>query len=401
MPDNEDFGAMLDAFEQSQPRTAPKVGDSVRGRVVSIGPEYALVDLGIKAEAAIEVADLTGDDGQLTVAVGDTIEAVIARQDERSGTLILGSEQGRRLHGREELESAYREQLPVEGLVSAVIKGGVEVQVAGLRAFCPAGQVDIRFTEDLEKFVGERLTFRITRLEGGARANVVLSRRMLLEEEQQALAAQTRARLQVGAVLPGTVTSLKDFGAFIDLGGIEGMVHISELSHERVQHPSEVLSVGQAVEVSVLRIERTDNPRHPERIGLSIRALAADPWQSAEQRFPTGARIRGKVSRLQPFGAFIELAPGIDGLAHISALGAGRRIGHPREVLSEGQEIEVVVLGVDKEKRRISLSLETAPTPEVSQAEIRAYGAAEPSSGKLGTFGELLQQSLGRQKPER
>ena len=228
-----------------------------------------------------------------------------------------------------ELEQAYRLHLPVEGRVSGVTKGGVEVQIAGIRGFCPASQLDLRFIEEMETFVGEHLSFYITRYEGGRHSNLVLSRRELLAEEQQALAESTRDRLEVGAVLPGTVTSLKEYGAFVDLGGIEGMVHISELSFGRVQHPQEVLSIGQQVEVAVLRIEKTDNPKHPEKIALSIRALSPDPWQDAAQQFPVDSRVKGTVTRLQPFGAFVELAPGIEGMVHVSELGADRRVGHP------------------------------------------------------------------------
>jgi small subunit ribosomal protein S1 len=402
MADDDDFAAQLSAFEQEQPgaaRAEPAVGDKVRGKVVSIGTEYVLVDLGVKAEAAMEVTDLHDAEGNLTVALGDTVEAAVTRKDERFGLLILGSEHGHRVHGHDELESAFRDQAPVEGLVTGITKGGAEVQIAGVRGFCPASQMDLRYIEDLETFVGQRLSFRITRFEGGRRANVVVSRRVLLEEEQQALAAQTRAQLQEGAVLAGTVISLKDFGAFVDLGGVEGMVHISELAFERVKHPSDVLGVGQQVEVAVLRIEHTDNPRHPEKIALSIRALAKDPWDEAGQKFPAGTAVRGTVTRLQPFGAFVELAPGIEGLVHVSALGVGRRVSHPHEVVNIGDEIQAVVLSVDPAKRRIALSMETDQQPEIPTEEIRAYTAPEQPDGKVGTLGKLLQESMKKQKP--
>jgi small subunit ribosomal protein S1 len=225
----------------------------------------------------------------------------------------------------------------------------------------------------------------------------VVSRRVLLEEEQESLAEQTRARLEVGAVLSGTVTSLKDYGAFVDLGGVEGMVHISELAFGHVKHPQDVLCTGQQVDVCVLRIEKTDNPKHPEKIALSIRALARDPWQDAEQRYPVGARVKGTVSRLQSFGAFIELEPGVDGLAHISELGAGRRIGHPHEVLSAGDQVEAAVLRIDKDKRRIGLSLDAGRLAEAEEAtRAGAYRERQEPERALGTFGELLRERMAK-----
>jgi small subunit ribosomal protein S1 len=302
------------------------------------------------------------------------------------------------MHGAEGLQQAYEEQMPIEGLVTGTTKGGLEVEMSGVRAFCPASQIDINYVEDLADFVGERLAFRITKFEGGRHTNLVVSRRALLEEEQQALATETRAQLEVGAVMQGKVSSLKEFGAFIDLGGIEGMVHISELAFGRVEHPQDILSVGQQVEVSVLKIEQTDNPRHPERIALSIRALEQDPWREVLTDYPVGAQVQGTVSRLQPFGAFIELAPGVDGLAHISELGAGRRITHPQEVVSVGDQVQARVLSVDLDKHRIGLSLDTKrQTDEVAKPEVNLAEYAKPKQG-FGTLGDLLKESMKKQK---
>jgi len=308
----------------------------------------------------VEREELTDGEGELTVKVGDSIEIVVSGKDESSGTLMLGSQHARRMHGIEGLQQAYDDQTPVEGHVTGTIKGGLEVAMSSVRAFCPASQIDINYVEDLETFVGERLAFRITKIEGGRHPDLVVSRRALLEEEQQALATETRAHLEVGAVMQGRVSSLKEFGAFIDLGGVEGMVHISELAFGRVEHPQDILSVGQEVEVSVLKIEKTDNPRHPER--------------------------------------FIELASGVDGLVHISELGAGRRVSHPQEVVSVGDRVQARVLSVDLEKHRIGLSLdkkyeaEESARPEVNVAD---YTKPEQS---FGTLGDLLKESLKKQE---
>jgi small subunit ribosomal protein S1 len=224
--------------------------------------------------------------------------------------------------------------------------------------------------------------------------NLVLSRRALLEEEQRAKAEEVRASLKEGAVLNGTVRSIKDYGAFVDLGGIEGMIHISEMAFHRVQHPSELLTEGQPVEVAVLRIEKTDNPKRPEKIALSIRALSKDPWSEADKKFPAGTKFKGTVTRLQSFGAFVELTPGIEGLVHISELGTGKRVNHPQEVLSPGQQVEATVLGVDKEGKRLSLSLDEAKAAE-SAPDLAAYAApAKPGTGGMGTFGALLKESM-------
>lgn len=397
MSQTERFEDLLRHFDQAHPESGagePRVGDKVRGVLVSIGEEYAFVDLGGKTEGRLEVASIRDADGQLTRAVGDTVETHVTAKDEDTGMLLLGSQHGHRSHGIEEVERAYRQGLPVQGQVSATVKGGVEVQVGGLRGFCPASQVDIRFVDDLSELVGQRLDFRVAKLEGGRRPNLVLSRRALLEEEQRLRAEQTRAQLREGAVLTGRVTSLKDYGAFIDIGGLEGMVHVSELAFGHVRHPGEVLSVGQTVEVSVLRIEPASGTRGREKIALSIRALQRDPWLDAARRFPVGHRVSGTVSRLQPFGAFVELVPGIDGLVHISELGTGRRVTHPSEVLEIGERVEATVLGVDLERRRISLTLDPSEGGEtLSRApEVQPREAAGEQA--VGSLGRLLLEKM-------
>lgn len=395
MNDSNDFAALLAEFDQTHPGTADKAakpGDQVKGRVVAINEDQVFIDLGGKAEGVMDAASLRDAEGQLSVAVGDEVTATVAGVEE-DGSLRLGNQQSRHLHGAAELEQAYRQQVPVQGRVTGVIKGGVEVQVAGQRAFCPASQVDTRFVEDLNEFVGQHLDFRITKFEGGRHLNLVVSRRLVLEEEQRARAEALRANLKEGAVLTGTVTSLQDYGAFVDLGGLEGMIHISELAFHRVKHPSEILSVGQPLEVSVLRIDKTDNPKRPEKIALSIRALARDPWAEAAQKFPVGSRVQGQVTRLQPFGAFVELTPGIEGLIHVSELGTGKRVTHPQEVLSPGQAIEASVLAVDLDKRRISLTLDEAKAAE-AKPDLEALAAAKPADSGMGSFGALLKRRL-------
>jgi small subunit ribosomal protein S1 len=388
-PGSEDFAAMLAEYEgrdASHGRTRdPQIGDQVRGRVVSIGHEAVFVDLGAKSEGMIELSDVRGPDGKLTVGVGDVVEARVIETAGKAGCIVLRHALGRGRDARGDLEHAFRHAIPVEGVVQAVNKGGVEVQMAGLRAFCPISQLDIRHVEDAGALVGQRLAFRITRYEQGKGApNIVLSRRVLLQEEQDARATATRERLAVGAILTGRVTTLKDYGAFVDLGGLEGMIHISELGFARVAHPRDVLSVGQEVEVQVLKLDQSADDRRALKISLSLRSLARDPWSDLGERYAEGTRATGQVLRLEPFGAFVELAPGVEGLVHISELGSGRRVNHPREVLKIGQKIDVTVLSVDLEKRRLSLALAADDEASPDQAEL-------PRAPRtLGTLGDLI-----------
>jgi len=378
--DDEDFAAMFAESEQNKPRAKrPKVGDMVRGKIITIGKEAVFVDLGGKAEGQLDKGQVIDKEGKLLVKLGDEIEARIV--SDTGGMLMLRTKLTRGPEARAELQQAHELGIPVEGTVTEVVKGGVSVDVAGVRGFCPASQVDNRFVEDLAGYVGQKLTFRITRYEP---RNLVLSRRALIEEEQQKRAGETRKHLVPGAVLRGKVVGFKPFGAFVDLGGIEGMLHVSELGFSRVDKPEDVLSLGQELDVAVLKVEPGEKG---ERISLSLKALASDPWRDATASLGEGARVKGTITRLQPFGAFVEIAPGVEGLVHITELGAGRRINHPREVVSVGQQVEASVLSVDHEKRRLSLSL--AASKDASPDDVAAVPKAPQ---KLGTLGDLLQR---------
>src|SRR5215210_2347335 len=369
----EEFAQALAEFEQQggEKREDPPVGAKVSGKIQSIGEETAFVDLGTKSEALIETAQLKDAEGNLTVNVGDTIDATVTSADPETGALMLrrqaatGSGKGggrgsKNPEAEAEIKMAWQHGIPVEGIVSGINKGGAEVQVRGMRAFCPLSQLDLRYVEDPAQFVGQRLAFRVTQFEDGrTRPNIVLSRRAILEEEQKSRAAEVRSRIQVGSVVTGKVTSLASYGAFVDLGGLEGMLHVSEIGYSRLAHPKEVLNVGDEVEVQVIKIEKGKDEKKPERISLSRRSLETDPWKEAASSFPDGAEVPGKVMRMESFGAFVEIAPGVEGLLHISEIGGGRRLNHPREALQQGQEIQVRVLNVDSGKRRISLGMAT------------------------------------------
>ncbi len=397
---DEDFAAMLAASEVGAPRTKrPKVGDSVKGKIISLGNDSVFVDVGGKAEGVLERSQVTDPEGKLLVKIGDTVEARIVSTE--GGVFKLRVKLGGRgPEVRAELQQAQELGIPVEGTVTEVIKGGVSVDVAGVRGFCPASQIDVRFVDDLTSFVGQKLMFQITRYEP---RNLVVSRRALLEVDNEKRAIETRKKLEPGVVLRGKVTGFKPFGAFVDIGGIEGMLHVSELGYSRVEKPEDVLSIGQEVDVVVLKIELAQGPggalpagpvggRSPgkdktDRISLSLKALATDPWRDSTASLVEGLRVKGKITRLQPFGAFVELDPGVEGLLHISELGAGKRINHPKEVVAEGQEIEAVIISIDRERKRISLSM--ANSADATAEDVAAVSKGMPSA-KFGTFGDLF-----------
>lgn len=400
-PDEEDFASLFAASERAAATRDRKLsaGDVVRGRVISVGATSAFVAVGGKAEAAIDVAEFRDPQtGEVTLKEGDEIEATVVDDGARTGSIVLKRVAGRGGHVPGELEQAFANGIPVEGVVTGENKGGYDVQIGSVRAFCPGSQIDRRRTEG-RVYVGERLRFRITKLEGGGR-NLVVSRRQLLEEEMAAQAEETWERLREGAVVTGTVTSLRDFGAFVDLGGVEGLIHVSEIGHARVSNPADVLQVGQQVEVQVVKLD-TD-PKGGRRVGLSLRALAPDPWATVRERFPVGASVRGRVRRLEQFGAFVELEPGIDGLVHVSRMVLDRRIAHPRQVVSLDDEVEVTVVEIDPARRRIGLSMveHAKAAQEAAEGEERRDTEAHLAKGDdktaFGTLGDLLRRPPGR-----
>ncbi len=360
--DDEDGMALMQEFMDgyTESQTRYEIGEAITATVVSIGKQFVFLDVGSKSEASIPL-EQTLDEDEIPPAIGDTIEAFIVNINQ--GNLELG----KHLPGTDDamlaLEDAYENRIPVEGAVTGTNKGGLEVMVFGKRAFCPISQVELRFVEDPKKYVGQTLKFRIAELKEGGR-NIVLSRRALLEDAQKAEASKIWDRVEEGAEFDGTVQSIKDYGAFIDIGsGVQGLLHVSELSHQRVDNPRELLEEGQQVRVRIIKY----SPEN-DKISFSMKVLQRDPWDEALEKFKVDSIVTGTVGRLQPFGAFVELAPGIDGLIHISQV-SHRRINHPKEVLTVGDTVEVKVKSFDRDKRRIGLSLKEISTeglpPEV------------------------------------
>ncbi|MFH1279251.1 MAG: 30S ribosomal protein S1 [Candidatus Eisenbacteria bacterium] len=324
------------------------VGARVTGKLVQIGDPESFVDYGGRSEGVIATREFKDEKGQLRHAVGDTIHATV-ESVEGQVVLTLGRRPGP--VDKEQLRKKYESKIPVEGTVRATNKGGFEVYVAGRRAFCPFSQIDIAYCDNPDKFVGRKLPFLITRFDGGGR-NIVVSRRAILEEERKLKAEETEARLAKGEVFDGIVCRVLPFGAFVDIGGVEGLLHVSELSHSHVADPSKVLSPGDEIKVSVIAIDEGEKGR---RVSLSRKALEPDPWTSAASSFKPGSLVEGKVARLTDFGAFVEIAPGVDGLLHVSEISL-RHIKHPKEELSPGDTVEVRILDIDMQKRRIALS---------------------------------------------
>lgn len=397
--DEESFAALLAQSEASdKAKVRVKPGDAVRGQVVEIGSDTAFVNIGAKAEALIALAEFVdAETGELKLAVGDDVDAHVTDDGSSSGTIMLKRTIGRGGRVPGEMEQAFEHGIAIEGLVTGQNKGGFDVQVGGLRAFCPASQIDLRRGTDPASHVGQRYRFKITKLESNGR-NVVVSRRDVQEAENAQLAAATWERLKVGSPVSGTVVSLRDFGAFVDLGGVEGLVHLSELGYGRPKHPSEVLQVGQKVDAQVLKIERGEGGRG--RISLSLRALADNPWDQVAKQFPVGTVVKGVVQRLEQFGAFVQIAPGIEGLVHISQMTLDRRIAHARQGAEVGQEIDVTVVSVDPEKKRIGLSMtaqarksrDSADAAERQETE-QLMEQGNQQARSLGTFGDLLRSS--------
>ncbi len=359
----------------------PRKGGRLKGKIVKIGEESAFVDFGGREEAILDLKEIRDAEGKLQKNVGDEVQGVVVdveggvRVSLRGGAGGHGGRAASAINVAALIEAASS-GLPVEGRVTGVNKGGLVVQVLGARAFCPFSQIDRHWVEDPSVYVGQKMMFRVSTADPKGR-NVVVSRRALLEQDTKVKADSLRQQIAVGQVVKGVVARLRPFGAFVDIGGIDGLIHVSEISHSRVKDPSDLLKVGQAVEVKVRSVENLG--RTDERIGLSLKDLQADPWTAVAGNLKPGAIVHGKVVRLADFGAFLEIGPGVDGLAHVSTL-ADRRVGHPSEVLEVGQELDVWVVSVDPSNRRVSLSV-MDPATRAERSERGGGGGRPPREG--------------------
>jgi len=373
----ESFAELFEqSLKQDRPPLAP--GQKVTGTVVQVGPERVVLDLGHGRDGIADIGEFSERGQTAVVRKGDTAELYVVRIENRMA--VLARSLGKGPAARLALAESARTGVPVEGTVSEVNKGGYSVEVAGVRCFCPMGQMDTRRIEDPATMLGKRLTFRVTEMRG--QRDVVLSRRVLLEEEAAEKAAKLRDRLKVGERFTGTVTSLRDFGAFVDIGGMEGLLHASEMGYGRVR-PADVVQPGQQVEVELIRIDPPGPKDRTERLAFSMKGMVADPWETALVELVPGDIVQGTVQRVQPFGAFVQIVPGVDGLLHVSAF--GRRIGHPSDVVRVGETVAVRVDVVDTVQRRLSLSYVSAEELASIVGEgAAAATAAESKPLKLG-----------------
>jgi len=353
--DAEEEGSFAELFEKSSQtaygRFSP--GDRVTGKIVKVSADTVFIDLGGKSEGTANALEFKDQDGTLTIQEGDEVELRVASV--RGGIHLSKAIKARGAEAVEVLRDAFRNQIPVEGRVAAVNKGGFEVEISGLRAFCPISQMELRYCEKPEEHVGARYQFRIMEIKERGK-NIVVSRRMLLQEEKERKLQETLAALRPDLELEGQVTKLTDFGAFVDIGGVEGMVHVSEVSRARIGHPSEILQPGQTVRVKILKMEPDKKGR--QKISLSMKALEPDPWEKGIP-FQEGDVISGKVSRLADFGAFVEIIPGLDGLVHRTEI-SYEKVSHPSRVLNVGDPVQARVLKIDEPNRKISLSIKAA-----------------------------------------
>ncbi len=327
-----------------------KVGDVVSGLVVEVQSDYVLVDINYKSEGLIAINEFRVVDGVREVKPGDKVEVLIDRIENENGMIVLSKDKADMLRAWSDISKAAENEEVIEGTVIAKVKGGLSVDI-GVKAFLPGSQIDLRPVRNMDVYIGKKYKFKVIKF-NKKRGNIVLSRRALLEEERESLKTQTLDAMKEGSIVTGLVKNITDYGAFIDLGGMDGLLHITDMSWGRIKHPSEVLNVGDEIQVKVLKY---DNEK--ERVSLGLKQLQADPWEGVTASYPIGAKLKGKVVSLADYGAFIELGDGIEGLIHVSEMSWTKRVKHPSQIINIGDEVDVQVLEVDTENRRISLGM--------------------------------------------
>jgi small subunit ribosomal protein S1 len=347
-----DFSAL---FEESMQSVRP--GEVVQGRVVLISRDHVTVDIGFKSEGQIPIREFMDGSGNVEIHEGDKVDVYFDGTDSEQGNVLLSRAKAEQFKVWKEIEDAYQKELAVEGTIVAKVKGGLKVDV-GVSAFLPGSHADVRPARNLDRYLGQKGRFAILKF-NRARGNVVVSRRAVLEREREALRSETLKVLEEGIILEGVVKNITDYGAFVDLGGLDGLLHVTDMSWGRVAHPSDLVEVGQRVKVVVLKYD-------PERgrVSLGMKQIMPDPWATVAERYPVGTRAHGKIVSLAEYGAFVELEAGVEGLVHVSEMSWTKRISHPSKVVEPGQEVDVIVLGIDPSNRRISLGLkQAAPNP--------------------------------------
>ncbi|KYG61721.1 30S ribosomal protein S1 [Bdellovibrio bacteriovorus] len=343
-------GEFEDLFNASMKEQDFKVGDVVTGTVVEVQSDYVLVDINYKSEGLIAINEFRIVDGVREVKAGDKVEVLIDRIENENGMIVLSKDKADMLRAWTDISKAAENEEVIEGTVVAKVKGGLSVDI-GVKAFLPGSQIDLRPVRNMDVYLGKKFKFKVIKF-NKKRGNIVLSRRALLEEERDSLRSQTLDTMAEGSIVTGVVKNITDYGAFIDLGGMDGLLHITDMSWGRVKHPSEMLNVGDEIQVKVLKYDK-----EKERVSLGMKQLTTDPWEAVKATYPPGTKLKGKVVSLAEYGAFVELGEGIEGLIHVSEMSWTKRVKHPSQIVTVDQEVEVVVLEVDTENRRISLGM--------------------------------------------
>ena len=358
-------------------------GEIVQGVVIQIEKDSALIDVGYKSEGSILLSEFPGAGRGLKI--GDQVEVYLEKMEDSEGQIVLSKEKADKIKVWDDLTQAYDNNEAVEGTVIAKIKGGLAVDI-GLKAFLPGSQIDLRPIRNLDKLIGQKFRMKIIKM-NRRRGNIVLSRRAILEEEKEESRRDLLARLEEGQILDGVVKNITDYGAFIDLGGIDGLLHITDMAWGRIQHPSELLSLGDKVKIIIIKYDRQS-----QRVSLGIKQMKQDPWAEADTKYALRSKVKGKVISIADYGAFVELEPGIEGLVHVSELSWDKRIKHPSKIVSPGDVIEAVVLSLDKENRRISLGMkQIEPNPWDTIKEKYPVGSTvEGKIRNLTDFGAFL-----------
>ncbi|HWP49746.1 MAG TPA: 30S ribosomal protein S1 [Candidatus Limnocylindrales bacterium] len=399
IPQEEDFD-LEDEAEKPDPELARlyeetladiEEGSIVRGSIVQITDTEVLIDIGYKSEGTIPLREFkTVTGAPMEIKIGDQIDVYLESTEDEEGLVVLSKEKADRIQIWDQMAKAHEENRVVEGVVVEKIKGGLTVDI-GVRSFLPGSQVDLRPVKNLESFIGQTIKAKIIKL-NRRRGNIVLSRRAILEEERGALRKQTLQQIEEGKILKGIVKNVTEYGAFIDLGGIDGLLHITDMSWGRINHPSEILTVGSEIEVKVLKFDR-----EKEKVSLGLKQKYPDPWETADQKYPVGSKVRGKVVSVTDYGAFVELEPGVEGLVHISEMSWTKKVKHPSKIANVGDMVEAVVLDLDKANRRISLGLkQMEPNPWTVVAEKYPVGSVVRGTVRnLTDFGAFVELEEG------
>jgi len=342
--------SFAELFEASQRQQEIKEGEVVDGTVVSMGSEYVTVDIGYKSEGLVPLQEFKDPQGIAHVEVGDVVSVYLERMEMENGFMLLSKDKAEIIRAWDEISQACEKDQLVEGTVIAKVKGGLAVDI-GVKSFLPGSQIDTKPIKNLDKFLGKKLKFKIIKF-NKKRGNIVLSRRAVVAQERELQRAETLANLQEGAIVTGTVKNITEYGAFVDLGGMDGLLHITDMSWGRIKHPSEIFAVGDEIKVKILKYDRDK-----ERVSLGLKQVAPNPWDDVEYKFPVGVKVKGQVVSLKDYGAFVELEDGIEGLIHVSEMSWTERIKHPSKMVKVGDDLECKVLEVDSKAKRISLGL--------------------------------------------